>query len=280
MKNIQFEITSSLLSNFQKLKTDQFFIHSNFYNVINFSNGNILFSLSKNNKLSSLNISTNYSSVLDQIKNSSKNKFYLQFPSLFLSDIKIDLYNCQIINCEIDYLNLPDKNCIDDFCENVLRKDTNNRLISILQGNYGSDIFTKRFNNYYQSLIQSIYKNDNNHFRTLLENIAGFGRGLTPSGDDFLYGMLATWKTFSLKINLRQELEIFILNNTSKFNLISYNFLISLTDGFIFPTLKSLFQKLSTKKDYTNELDDLFKHGFSSGMDMLFGIITALKNIE
>lgn len=122
-------------------------------------------------------------------------------------------------------------------------------------------------------IINKNYENAAN----LLSNLIGLGIGLTPSGDDFLCGVLAGCIFDSLEKHLFVKLlKKQIQNNLQNTNDISKAFLsCALNDNFSTPVLNLPYFKSS------DEIYDNFKKiGHSSGIDTLCGIYYSLNTIS
>jgi hypothetical protein len=125
-------------------------------------------------------------------------------------------------------------------------------------------------------------------------DLVGLGYGLTPSGDDFLAGLIGTLNCFAKNNHLSPILneQIITLNKviystlgTSKTNLISETLLENALSGFLSETigdfLRSLFKKHgNSEKNLDERLEDLLSIGHSSGADFLAGIYIATVKIN
>lgn len=110
-----------------------------------------------------------------------------------------------------------------------------------------------------------------------LSRLVGLGIGLTPSGDDFLCGILAGLSlsgkgTSSFALLLRDQIKSCL----SRTNDISRTFLRCALQNHFSPAVLSL-----AKSPLSLEIRDSFKEiGHSSGMDTLYGIFFLLDLIE
>lgn len=126
------------------------------------------------------------------------------------------------------------------------------------------------------STNELLNKNYENAANTL-SSLIGLGIGLTPSGDDFLCGVLAGCIFDSLeKHSFVKLLKKQIQNNLQNTNYISRAFLsCALNDNFSTPVLNLPYFKSS------DEVYDNFKKiGHSSGIDTLCGIYYSLNTIS
>lgn len=103
--------------------------------------------------------------------------------------------------------------------------------------------------------------------------LLGLGIGLTPSGDDFLCGLLAALRAFGKEwAPLRQALGRRILNNLSRTNEISGEFLMCAIDGQYGEAVHLFFH--GNPKEGVEQMK---KIGHSSGLDTLCGIVHGLE---
>jgi hypothetical protein len=113
------------------------------------------------------------------------------------------------------------------------------------------------------------------------ERLVGLGTGLTPSGDDFLGGilfaikMLQTYYPNTINIALRFSIE----NYSSRTHPISFGILKDLADGSAVEPLHQIMNHLlagttiSCSYSYVSQLTDI---GHSTGWDLLTGLLTGL----
>lgn len=113
-----------------------------------------------------------------------------------------------------------------------------------------------------------------------VETIKGTGYGLTPSGDDFIAGLLLGmhYNEFKYRKNL-YKVKNDIYQAVAGQNLLTSSFLFQAKEANYFRTLKNflflLFDaEISTTKD---ELVQLFSLGATSGADLLTGYIFSIK---
>jgi len=136
-------------------------------------------------------------------------------------------------------------------------------------------IFTKIKNLLYGLQCEDEYLIEEN-----IEKIIGYGIGLTPSGDDFLYGLVSffwlTSKYFNLYIEEFNILKGCILNFRKNTNFISWTLLSRALEGKFSIIVHNLLQYIFMKNSSVNNLDILLfrmlKLGYSSGVDTLLGI--------
>lgn len=123
---------------------------------------------------------------------------------------------------------------------------------------------------------------DNEAYERAVQKIVqmvGLGKGLTPSGDDFLCGMLAgiTYCSNEQKVaELLSELKKYTAEAAKETNDISGAFLKCAVDGYHNEAIMKL-----PMQDNSTKIADLFSGiGHSSGADMLCGIYFAVEMIQ
>ena len=113
-----------------------------------------------------------------------------------------------------------------------------------------------------------------------IEKLIGYGIGLTPSGDDFLYGLLSVFWLTSSAFNLNVEefnilkRNIFFLKQNTNF--ISQNLLSRALEGKFSEIVHNFLQNIFMENSSVSYLKLLLLRfssiGHSSGIDILFGI--------
>lgn len=112
--------------------------------------------------------------------------------------------------------------------------------------------------------------------------LLGMGIGLTPSGDDFIIGLLSVLQLFKPKnktiIAFHNALKTSIINSSHKTTTISKGFLISACRGEFGEVFHKFYQAFSSEDDEQIFLKsiDFMKIGHSSGTDSLAGIAYGL----
>ncbi|SET20487.1 DUF2877 domain-containing protein [Thorsellia anophelis] len=128
-----------------------------------------------------------------------------------------------------------------------------------------------------------LIKNEYESISRGVKQLIGFGDGLTPSGDDFLVGLIISFKYFKHK-RLHSLLKRAIVGHWKNTHKISRAFLKAAIDGFVSEplanSLDSLYQFITIDKHnqkVTNDLIHSIKHlftiGHSSGIDALTGLV-------
>lgn len=105
----------------------------------------------------------------------------------------------------------------------------------------------------------------------------GRGIGLTPSGDDFLSGILMVEAFFTDHAVWKNTLKRFLKNHITTD--VSYSYYDCLLNGYVSENFKNLFCNISIQVDKTKAkrlIKNVTNYGHTSGYDTLFGILTAL----
>jgi hypothetical protein len=116
------------------------------------------------------------------------------------------------------------------------------------------------------------------------EDLIGLGDGLTPSGDDFMGGLLLCIRTLQdlykpFHPSVLSKAEVFLEKLKSKTNLISYTMLKDHACGHASETLHGFMNALLTGQDLerTSLLGSaLIQIGHSTGWDLLTGVLTGM----
>ena len=116
-----------------------------------------------------------------------------------------------------------------------------------------------------------------------MKKIKGAGFGLTPSGDDFiaglLFGLYILEKIYSLNLKeIREE----IYNISKSNNIISNTFLYLAKEGSFFKKLKELVLSLlySGEKEIFMNTKKLMNMGATSGSDLATGLLITLRELK
>lgn len=113
-----------------------------------------------------------------------------------------------------------------------------------------------------------------------INEIKGVGIGLTPSGDDFIYGFLTGLKVFEI---IRKEDNLFlrrlIYNSAKGDNIISNNFLYYASEGHFFEKTKNLILSLfyGDEGEIFTSTTSILQIGETSGVDFSVGFLTIFK---
>lgn len=115
--------------------------------------------------------------------------------------------------------------------------------------------------------------------KTFTGKFVGLGVGLTPSGDDFLTGLLATWQYFEFPLYKELETQRATLQQEFKGRTtdVSYFMLKHCLEGQVNETLLDLLKNLDG--DLTSQLQQVLDIGSTSGTDMLAGVSVAYQEL-
>ena len=126
------------------------------------------------------------------------------------------------------------------------------------------------------SILNSSGKTMKDLGKTAAEMI-GLGIGLTPSGDDFLTGMLlAFWTSKELSQDVFSQFTGEIEKKIDNTNQISRQFLLCACRGEFGSLFHRLIFHAGTDENIREDLEQIQKIGHSSGMDTLNGMLTGL----
>lgn len=104
--------------------------------------------------------------------------------------------------------------------------------------------------------------------------LIGLGRGLTPSGDDFLCGFFSVLNALGvLAVSLREA----IFDNLSRTTDISAAYLGAVLGRRYFTVYDRAVRAIFSDGDFKEDIDFILKMGASSGSDTLVGALTAAK---
>ncbi len=129
-------------------------------------------------------------------------------------------------------------------------------------------------------IVLACIANDFPKILRIAEDLIGLGEGLTPSGDDFIGGLL--FSGFVLQEIYPQhqgftqsDVELFVDNSRGLTNLISYTILKDLATGHAFDTLHRFVNAVLTDQHLENTYYfglELVRIGHSTGWDLLTGV--------
>lgn len=235
---------------------------------MNFSNGDHIISVTdKTIPLSPISIALYDSDLFESIRKCST----LTLPR--------ELKDCDFesVDTAIETLQPPDPQIIESFVEKVLTRTRYRRGIVQTFHQQHTDVFASSFKNILNEFKKAIQLCDTALFEVNIKKLVGLGSGLTPSGDDFIYGFLATTRTFSILPDFAIKIEEVIDNNKNRFGDLSYSFLKALREGHIYYPLKEMFRCLDSKRDYDESVDKLLEYGVYSGSDILAGVLFGMQ---
>ncbi|MDP2209245.1 MAG: DUF2877 domain-containing protein [Bacteroidota bacterium] len=237
-------------------------------------------------QLSPTNIVFNESHLFNSIHNISQNSVCeLNYPILSFNsrygEFSVSLETCGVVKTEIETYHKLSETDIELFKSNVFKViDNRNSILNIYHHHQTEDALMEKLKIITLSIQESVTANEVDYFRRGVKKLLGLGAGLTPAGDDFVYGLLAVWKTFGGGGIFKKELETLLVENKNETGIISYNMLNALIKNHIYLPLKNLFRQINSGKEYTRELSEIASFGATSGADMIAGVLFGLENQE
>ncbi len=137
-----------------------------------------------------------------------------------------------------------------------------------------NDVYAKIFFDKLSKLQNSIVNDNYKEFIKIIYEFIGLGIGLTPSGDDFILGLLSVFKAYEFhpyNFIIKNEC---IEDLKSRSTTVSYFMLKNCIQGFINEALLKFIQNDCEKETILN---NILKIGSTSGTDMLIGVVFALN---
>lgn len=253
-------------------------IHSLYENTVNLIVNNQILALQTHNTvISPISLITNANSFANSFNINLNSKIYINNNCIFIDNFCFDYSKTEIIDSKMH------KNTFNISCDMLIQaiyKANFSGFNAIFSSNTAIkenfliiNAAKNKIDTCTNELINKNYENAAN----ALSNLIGLGIGLTPSGDDFLCGVLAGCIFDSLEKHLFVKLlKKQIQNNLQNTNDISRAFLsCALNDNFSTPVLNLPYFK-SPDEVY----DNFKKIGHSSGIDTLCGIYYSLNTIS
>jgi hypothetical protein len=116
----------------------------------------------------------------------------------------------------------------------------------------------------------------------ILDSFLGFGIGLTPSGDDFVWGFLAAlnrWQTvICSQFEIRLLNEVILAKTNQKTTSLSATLIECATLGWADANMLIVLDCLFSGEGMVDDLaEKMFAYGSSSGMDAFAGMVVAIK---
>ena len=252
-------------------------IHSIFKNVCNFINANneLIFITNLKN-----NIAAN--SIYIENKNIAQyNSIQIAENALFLNDINI-LPHAEFYDSKVDYSEI-DNQMLENNLQDIPLKYNElfapESMLFVIDSERCS-FFKSGFDfHFMKNSLKACEMIKSGETEEGVKMLKGTGRGLTPSGDDFIAGLLYGLHFNEYKYqkplgNLRTSL----YRNSIGNNLLSNAFLLNSKNGNCFYLLKKIVYLTSQTKLVSDNLEELFKMGATSGADLLSGYIFSVIN--
>jgi hypothetical protein len=274
----QYKIASYIDNIFREKKSASFSVHSIFKKSINFSNGDSFFTVTNSEvPISPLNISLIDSDIRGRFD--TKSVFNLVYPFLISENVEIAFKTLETVDTKLDSFSVPSIDSFREFKKDAIKlTEGKDGIIKLYHTASSDDVLLERLRERVDTIRISIEYNDATLFEFELQKLLGLGKGLTPSGDDFIYGLYATLRTFNLKLVFRERIEHLIDEGKNRIGDISLNILKSLRDGHVYIPLKLLFRSLNSNKDCREHIKNLIDYGSTSGSDILAGVLFALES--
>ena len=126
-----------------------------------------------------------------------------------------------------------------------------------------------------EDLIDQLIRDFGYDQEKYLDYLFGRGKGLTPTGDDFLLGMIAYHNVQPyLSDDFFSRLEDKLNSNSTTY--ISENYLRDATKGYFIRDIINLFDSLQQGRNFVARIYEISTYGSSSGIDMLSGIVMGI----
>lgn len=288
-----------LLESLKKLKSGEVIgkVHSIFNEVVNFRtlDGSVLFSLATKEVVQSPRM----------MKTKNTNRFYEMTPTLEVGDYLYlkDDESIEVNSWSWTYANATSWNrTIQTISYKELQPTRSqlkvlNDFIEEMGATSGSFYAWKKWNEpnwevpeavvknfYFAPFVKSIERLDrqvkDQQLKTMLDGFIGLGIGLTPSGDDFITGVLATWQYFRFPLAeeaLADYQEEWITDLQGKTTDVSYFMLKHCLKGEVNEALLRLLEHFNDNP--APYLQDVLAIGSTSGTDMLTGVSFAYEQL-
>lgn len=197
-------------------------------------------------------------------------------------DMQISLKDDKIINPKF-VIKLDIENSIDLSINSIKNKNIKEygvlkNYIEKLELMTGFGLRVKELNKdkHISSIKQIVRSNNNAIIEDVLKNILGKGKGLTPSGDDFLIGLLWANEDFTFLSDTFKETLLKLLYTDITTD-ISKNYLKMSLIGEYSSSLIKLYESLSLNFDFRNIIKEILDYGHTSGIDTLSGIYYGIE---
>ncbi len=267
----------NIISIGDNLEDGKYLIHSTFKNSINFHMGERILTIG-NHYIGSGPTNIIFNDIEDFKNNSSiiKNK-----DSIVIDDLKFKIDNTKIYDSKlkIDNFYLPKFYYNFHLFENYVKVLSNGKGLSpLLENNFvENEKVVDKFILKIKSGIEKIFNGD---LIGGIKYIKGVGIGLTPSGDDFIYGFLTGISIIEILKNKNlSNLKKIIYENSKSENLISNNFLYFASEGLFFEKTKNLIISLfyGDESEILERVTKVLQIGETSGVDFSVGLILTIK---
>ena len=261
-----------------------FTIHSSFKNTINLNHKNTLISLQHRDlMLTPMSIRLDLSPFeFSNMFFNQSNLIYIRDRILYVNEVMFELNNTKMENLKIiENLNI-DYKCnlyknLNDYLLNSIKNGEMIKAFKRLNGKNTNDtsILSDYFYAIFKKLESLMLHDDCDQYLPLI----GVGEGLTPSGDDFLCGLIAsTYFINNVELNkLREMLKEKLPPLLNKTTDISRAYLLNSLEGQFMEGLIRLHEVSVKREDVEPILNEISAMGHSSGTDFLVGLHFGLK---
>lgn len=261
------------------LETGKYRIHSSFTQVHNYSNRNEIISL-----------------VTEDIGNGPNNIVLQNLPQQPEKNLIISASHISLGTYSFPIINKTEKNTNDLFINDItLLLNSIDTLIldlskKISKQSLGFLLFSENEQylrtSFEKAMVQHVKTAVNNisisHLPDVVESMKGVGPGLTPSGDDFICGLLYALNYLNriMDIDLNETLTSCYHNSLGN-NLISNTFLKFAYLNQFYNNFQNLLSALKENdlKSIRYYTDKIVNSGHTSGSDMLTGFIFIIKGV-
>jgi len=255
-------------------------IHSRFRNIINFVLGDKIVSLGN------LKIQKGPPNIiLDEFDLPKINFLIIEKSNILVDNIRLKIekkirFDSEFEISETGYDNLlKHLPVLEDF---VLGEAHPKSLVFLLDGEREKNFKSGFERAFLESVKKGVAEMQRGNFAIGIEQIKGKGFGLTPSGDDFISGMLYGLNLLRDKKKTKiSELQNTIFCKAKTDNLISNTFLRLANEGRFFEYFKEMLISLANEDKISQSLSFLKKiilTGETSGADMMTGFLLTMKN--
>ncbi|MBV7363125.1 DUF2877 domain-containing protein [Actinomycetaceae bacterium TAE3-ERU4] len=132
-----------------------------------------------------------------------------------------------------------------------------------------------------QFLVGITSSENTENLREVTKNFLGLGAGLTPSGDDFIVGVLAVLSATGQKSEARKIICQAVRENLTNTTEVSQQFLEAALQGrFNHAVAQVVYTLIDEDMESAKAaIEELLKHGSTSGGDTLLGILAAIASL-
>lgn len=259
-----------------------FILHSAFENVLNYVNSkNQLLTVAINDKYLSPNIIIILGRNLSIIKTmefiideesvviKDKGRFYIKYINIYDSFFDFKLTK-----------NIDLKTKISKFEDAYLPRFNPKSLRFLIDKKYEQDLVTSYEKAYVKYVKLVFYELKNGNFYEGISKMKGAGFGLTPSGDDFIAGMLYAFDVLKNVSKEKNNVDVEKIRKIAKGkNPISNSLIYYASKGAYYKRFKDFLEAiLYNEENLEKAFNNLIEIGETSSSDMLTGFLTTIHN--